>query len=82
MVERFISALETSIINPILALLFVAGLMYFIWGLIQFILSLQGLGGGKIEDGKKHMVWGAVGMFIMASVRGIISIVQASINSL
>jgi len=32
--------------------------------------------GGEHEEGKKHMLWGIVGMFIMASVYGIIALLD------
>jgi len=53
---------------------FTLGLFFFIWGLIEF---LWGLKDGKVdENGKNHMVYGLVGMLIMVSVYGIISLIM------
>lgn len=58
------------IINPLILLLFSLALLVFFWGLAQFILNM-----GSEEDrstGKRHMLWGIIGMFIMFAVYGIL----------
>jgi hypothetical protein len=58
----------TYIINPAILLIFTAGFFLFVWGLVQFMFALNK--GGEHEEGKQHMLWGVVGMFVMASVYG------------
>lgn len=62
------------VINPAILVIFAAGFFMFAWGLVEFIMNL-----GKDannEEGKQHMLWGVVGMFIMASVYGIIALLD------
>ena len=74
--------LTQYIINPIIALLFAAGLLVFIWGIVQFLwgLSESGEAEGK-EQGKKHMIWGIVGMFIMASAYAILQVIGNTVGT-
>jgi len=64
----------TYIINPAILLIFTAGFFLFVWGLVQFLRNLESA--SENEEGKRHMLWGIVGMFIMASVWGIISLLD------
>lgn len=68
----------THIINPAILLIFTAGFFLFVWGLVQFMRNLDK--GSENEDGKRHMLWGIVGMFIMASVWGIIMLLDQTFN--
>lgn len=61
------------VINPAILLVFSAGFFLFIWGLVQFLWNLEG---GEIDNGKRHMLWGIVGMVVMVSVYGIIAIID------
>ena len=72
-VQRF----DQFIITPAIAIVFTAGFFLFIWGLVQFIWSLDE---GSHEDGKQHMIWGIVGMLIMVSVYGIIQLLDSTFN--
>lgn len=64
----------THIINPAILLVFAAGFFLFVWGLVQFLRNLEK--GSDNEEGKQHMLWGIIGMFIMASVWGIIALLD------
>ena len=72
--------LASSIINPLLALIFGAGLIVFIWGLVQYLYALN-VKGEQDQDAKKHMLWGMVGMFIMAAALTIIKIVANTVGA-
>jgi hypothetical protein len=68
----FMNQIRTTL-NNVIALLFVVVTVYFAWGVIQYVRS----GGDEkmLEQGKKHMIWGIVGMAIMASSWGIVAII-------
>ena len=67
------------IINPFLALVFGAGFVVFVWGLFQYLYALN-WGGESSDDGKRHMFWGIIGMFIMVAAFTIIRLVANTIN--
>lgn len=69
-----IGRFETYIINPAILLVFTAGFLYFLWGLVVFLSSLGA--GGTHEEGKKHMLYGLAGMLIMVSVYGILALLS------
>ncbi|MBU1091848.1 hypothetical protein KKA27_03240 [Patescibacteria group bacterium] len=65
---------------PFIIFLFVLTVAIFLWGLIEFVVSADNE--EKKTIGKRHLIWGIAGMFIMFSVWGIISIIQNFISSL
>jgi|AntAceMinimDraft_13_1070369.scaffolds.fasta_scaffold13394_4 FtsH-binding integral membrane protein len=65
------------IINPLVVLLFSAGLVLFVFGLFNFFKKDDA---ESLEKGKRHMVWGIVGMAIMVSVFGIMNLITSSIG--
>ena len=78
--ELFISNVEQYILNPIIGLMFVVAVVVFIYGVVEFIL------GAYNEDrktaGKKHMIWGIIGMFIMVSAYGIIALIDNTLKGI
>ncbi len=71
-VDSLIANINTYIINPFIAFLFVLATVLFLIGMIRYYIA------GEEKDretGKKHMAWGLVGMFIMISVFGIMRII-------
>lgn len=70
-IDQLLAKISTYIINPIIVTLFVLATIYFLIGLIRFFLPNE----SDRETGKRHMVWGLVGMFIMISVFGIMRVI-------
>lgn len=57
--------------NPLISVMFGLALIYFFWGLGQFILKA---GDEKLrEQGKKKILWGIVALFVFISIFGIIN---------
>ena len=77
--NTLVSSLETVIINPLLLLLFSAGLLVFFWGVIEFLLALNVSGQSSKEDGKRHMLWGLIGMFIMVSAYAFLNFIASNV---
>lgn len=69
------------IINPIIALIFAVGLLLFAWGIIEFLWGSSSGDQEKMSNGKRHMLWGVIGMFIMATAFTIIKLLDASVGS-
>ncbi len=71
--ETLINRLLDKVINPLVFLLFVAALIYFLWGVFMYLKD------GEKSDaratGGQHMMWGLIGLVIMMSVYGIIRLI-------
>lgn len=61
-----------GLVNLIIPVLFGLSLIYFFWGLGQFILHDAGNDKTR-EDGKKKILWGIVALFVFISIFGIIN---------
>lgn len=73
-VRRF----ETVLIKPTLLLIFTASFFLFVWGLFMFMFDLDKV--GEHKEGKYHMWWGLIGMFIIVAVYGIIALISNTFN--
>ena len=70
---------DDLIIQPTIYLILTAGLLLFIYGLVEFIWSARE--GSDHKTGLNHMLYGIIGMFIMVSVYGIISLIINTIGA-
>ena len=75
-IDAFIGKVNTVIINPIIGFLFALAVLYFLYGMVQFMLN-QDNEEAK-STGKQHLIWGIVGITIMLGVWGILGIVLDS----
>lgn len=72
-IGELLKKIQTGILNPFIAFLFVLATAVFLWGVIQYVIGSQG-DQKKLDQGKQVMVWGIIGMFIMASAWGIVKL--------
>lgn len=63
--------LALNMVNLVIPLLIAVALVVFFWGLIKYI---AGAGEGN-EEGRKIMIAGIVGLFVMVSIWGIIRVI-------
>jgi uncharacterized membrane protein YfcA len=77
-IDEFLLNLNEQIFNPIIILLFVVALVYFLVGVVEFIAN-QDNEEAKTK-GKSHMIWGIVGIAIMMGVFGIMRIIMNTLN--
>ncbi|OGC80792.1 hypothetical protein A2943_02845 [Candidatus Adlerbacteria bacterium RIFCSPLOWO2_01_FULL_51_16] len=77
--KAFAAKLTSLVINPLILFLFSAGLLVFIFGLVEFLYALNT--GGDQKAGKQHMLWGVLGMFIMASAWGILQVIARTVGA-
>ena len=66
------------IIDPAIALIFTAGFLLFLWGIVVFIYNLRE--GADYKPGLQHMIWGLVGILIMMSVYEIVILVSNTLG--
>ena len=66
-----------SILNSIIPVLIVLGVVWFVWGVITYVI------GGDEEAKKKgrdRMIWGLVGLVIIVAMWGLVGIVTKTFN--
>jgi ABC-type phosphate transport system permease subunit len=75
--ETLVNNLETFVIWPITWFLFALALILFLWGVAEFLIKFGSDEGQKA--GKRHMLWGIIGMAIMMSAIGIFHLIGSTI---
>lgn len=75
-----IQKVSDAILTPVVYLLFAVATVYFLFGLMKFVLNQDN---EEVQsEGKQHMVWGVVGIAIMVSVWGILNLINESVKGL
>jgi hypothetical protein len=72
-VPELLGKINQFILNPIIRLAFAVALIVFFWGIVQFINSETS--DAKRDEGKRKILYGLLGMFIMFSAFGLIRII-------
>ncbi len=72
-VKELLGKVNEYIVNPIIMLAFAVAMVVFFWGLFQFIATETS--DAKRDEGKKKILYGLLGIFIMLTVKGIIKLV-------
>lgn len=70
---QLLDNINQYIINPIILLMMAVAFVVFVWGVVVFIAKQDDT--EAVEKGKKHMLWGILGLAIMVSVFGIIKVI-------
>ena len=76
--DKFIGKVDTMIINPLIGLLFALAIVYFLYGVFEFLSNQENE--EKKTTGKSHMIWGIIGITIMMGVWTILGIVLATLG--
>ncbi len=76
--QQIVDGVTAMIFQPIVALLFAAGLLVFMWGMVEFIANPTDP--THKEKGKQHMIYGVIGLLIMVSVWGIVGLVTDALG--
>lgn len=75
--EALVTTITNLLNNQIIPLMFVLVTVYFFWGIITYV---RAAGDQKaIDTGKQHMIYGIIGMAIMASAWGIVEMIRVSV---
>ena len=74
--SALLNSIIDNIVNPFIYLLLILAFLYFFWGMLKFISNADN--DEARSTGKKHMVWGIVGIVIMVSAYSILRMVAAT----
>lgn len=70
--QGFVTKIENIILFPLMSLLLSIALLIFIWGAFEFVRNAES--DSARETGKRHMLFGIIGMLIMISALAILKI--------
>ena len=68
------------LLQPLLTLAVVITFVYFLYGGLMFMIHLDDP--TEREKGKRHLMWGLIGLFIIFSIGGILSLISDSIGGM
>lgn len=71
-IKSLLNQIATLFLNPLIILGFVVATLYLFWGIGQMILNADS---SKLDEHRKGVIWGVVGLLIMFSVYGILRLV-------
>ena len=74
----FVGKIDRRIINPLIIFAFACALAFFLFGVVKFIVDSATA--SEKNDGKQHMLWGLVGMFIMFAVFGVLKLIEHTLG--
>lgn len=69
--SQLVDSIKSQIIFPVISLFFVLATVVFLWGVIEMIIGADSE--DKRTQGKRHMIYGILGLFIMVAAGAIIS---------
>ena len=75
--DTLLTILQEEIVKPFIYLMLAVSAVYFVWGVFQFVRSSDSEDGRT--TGKKHMIYGVVGLAIMLAVEGIIDLIRNTV---
>ncbi|MDQ5901687.1 MAG: hypothetical protein QG580_402 [Patescibacteria group bacterium] len=76
--DSTIKKINKAIINPLIVLMFAIAAVYFLYGLYEFIKDADS--SDARETGKRHIIWGLIGMFIMVAVYFIMELILGTLG--
>ena len=68
----FIDNLTDNLVPPIVRLIFALAIVYFLWGVVQYVLYPDEE--TKKKEGKEKIIWGLIALTAMFSVYALVSI--------
>lgn len=73
MLPDIVTRIITLVVNPLIYVLFGAAVLYFLWGVLQFVRKADD--SEARAHGAQHIIWGVIGLAIMMSAFGIVRLV-------
>ena len=78
-ISTLMMSINRVIINPLIMFLFALAVVYFVYGLVQYLMSPDNEEIKK--NSKQHMLWGIIGLFIMVAVFGILNLITNTLGT-
>lgn len=75
-ISGIINKISGGILKPFITILMILSTIVFIWGIIKFIAAAGNP--NKKEEGKQIIMWGLIGLFVIAGMWGLATIIQTT----
>lgn len=79
-IQTLLGKISAKIIFPFVNFLLVLATLVFLWGVIQYVIA--GDSADKSQKAKQQIVWGLIGLTVMASAWAIVDVIENSIFGL
>ena len=76
--SQFVDRLTSGVFQPLIYLSFVAGLAYFLYGVLKYLRKSSDE--TEREEGRQMMLYGIIALFVMVSVWGLVGVVAGTFN--
>ena len=76
--DSFLGKVSTEIINPLIIFMFGLAIVFFLYGVLEFILNQENE--EAKTNGKSHMIWRIIGLTIMMGVWVIMGMIVKTFN--
>ena len=70
--QSIVTRIENAILFPLITFMLALALLYFLWGAYEFVLHADNE--SDRTTGKRHMMYGIIGMLVMVSALAILTI--------
>ena len=70
--QDLVSKIEANILFPLMSLMVGVAILVFLWGAYEFVANAESDGGR--ETGRRHMLYGIIGLVVMFSALAILKI--------
>ena len=78
--EQILTKIITDVFSPLYQIVVGVTILYFLYGVARYVIDLNNP--DKQTTGRSHLLWGLVGLFIVLSVGGILSLLQGSLGTM
>ena len=76
--DTLIQNILTNIVNPLIILMVGVAVIFFLWGVFEFIRNADS--SEERKKGGMHMLYGALGLFIMSTAYGVLNLILGTIG--
>ncbi len=77
--HTFLTKVEDEILTPIIAVVALAALILFVFGIVTFIRNAGD--STKRAQGQQQMIWGIVGLAIMFGANALVAIIKHTVGA-
>jgi hypothetical protein len=77
--NTLIQNILANIVNPLITLMVAVAVIYFLYGVFEFVKNAES--SEERKKGGMHMLFGAIGLALMATAYGVLNLIIATIRT-